>query len=421
LESGLIMARNYEDEYNQAQEQTALDPSIPAKVYSGFNPNAAAEASSSNLPPGPTPWQTGYDTLLKQLGAVQGQQDVYKGRSPLSADTHIQNIATSLARDYGVNSINDIEVRPRQVPVMVGDLSNEGGGQPIDSGMTETVYDYFSKNSGKQIPESKFASEGRGDGYSNYNLKPVPDGKGGFIALPVQQYSKSGMGAFVEDLAPVMPVINLALMAAGVPPLTMAAGNVALQAAGGNVNNIGDALKIAAPFLLQAGLQELPELTEGLRSGPEVAGYNKLTEAGQIASNLTGLSGIAANTVGGAAAGGIGSLLAGRDAGQGLLTGGLGGVAASAGDKIYQAALDSGFDKTAANAISRAATSVIRGLPSGDFEQIVANAGLSGAGAYLSKAVADATGSKFAGNAAALALQYDVVGIDRLKMLHQYR
>jgi hypothetical protein len=397
--------RNYEDEYNQAQEQTALDPSIPAKVYSGFNPNAAAEASSSNLPPGPTPWQAGYDTLLKQLGAVQGQQDVYKGRSPLSADTHIQNIATSLARDYGVNSINDIEVRPRQVPVMVGDLSNEGGGQPIDSGMTETVYDYFSKNSGKQIPESKFASEGRGDGYSNYNLKPVPDGKGGFIALPVQQYSKSGMGAFVEDLAPVMPVINLALMAAGVPPLTMAAGNVALQAAGGNVNNIGDALKIAAPFLLQAGLQELPELTEGLRSGPEVAGYNKLTEAGQIASNLTGLSGIAANTVGGAAAGGIGSLLAGRDAGQGLLTGGLGGVAASAGDKIYQAALDSGFDKTAANAISRAATSVIRGLPSGDFEQIVANAGLSGAGAYLSKAVADATGSKFAGNAAALALQ----------------
>jgi hypothetical protein len=373
--------------------------------YSGFNPNAAAEVASSNLPPGPASWQAGYDTLLRQMGSVQSQRDIYKGRSPLSADTHMQNIATSLAKDYGINSLSDIEVRPRQVPVYVNDFSNEGGGQPIDSGTTETVYDYFNKNTGKQIPESKFASEGRGDGYSNYNLRPVPDGKGGMIALPVQQYSKSGMGAFVEDLAPAMPFINLALMAAGVPPLSMAAGNVALQAAGGNVHDIGDALRIAAPYLLTAGLEELPELTEGLRSGPAVAGYNNLTDAGQIASNLTGLSGIAANTAGGAAVGGIGSLLAGKDVGQGVLTGGLGGVAASAGQQIFDAATAAGYSKDTANAMSRAATSVIRGLPSGNLEQIVANSGLSAAGAYLSSAIAAETGSKFVGNVAALALQ----------------
>jgi hypothetical protein len=387
-------------EYYGEDALPGQNPNTERDTYSGFNPNAAAEAASSNLPPGPESWQAGYDTLLRQMGALQSQQDIYKGRSPLSADRHMQNIAKSLAKDYGVNTIGDIGVRYITRPAY-----EVGSDESRNIIPEEQVPEYFNKTTNQVIPGYKFASEGAGDGYSDYNLRPVPDGKGGTIVLPIQQYSKSGMGAAVEAIQPIMPAINIALMAAGVPPLYMAAGNVGFQAAGGNVDNFGDALRIAAPYLMAAGLQELPELTEAFRSGPAVAGYNSLTDAGQIASNLTGLSGIAANTLGGAAAGGIGSLLAGKDVGQGLLTGGLGGAAASAGQKIFNAATAAGYSKDAANAMSRAATSVIRGLPSGDLENIIANSGLSAAGSYLSSAIAAETGSKFAGNIAALALQ----------------
>jgi hypothetical protein len=392
------MARNYEDEYNESLQPGDLGTSSPATA-----PAAAPPATSS----APESWQGGYDTLLKQMGAVQSQQDIYKRRSPLSADRHIQNIAKSLAKDYGITNISDIKITETKPGYAVYE-SDQGGGSQTERWVDDPSaknYVYTNKYTGQEIPGTKFASEGEGDGYSDYSLQPVPDGKGGMIALPVQQYSKSGMGAAVEAIQPIMPAINLALMAAGVPPLYMAAGNVGFQAAGGNVKDVGDALRIAAPYLVSAGLQELPELTEALRAGPAVEGYNRLTDAGQIASNLTGLSGAAANTLGGAAAGGIGSLLAGKDVGQGLLTGGLGGAAASAGQKIFDAATAAGYSKDAANAMSRAATSVIRGLPSGNLEQIIANSGLSAAGSYLSSAIAAETGSKFAGNVAALALQ----------------
>ena len=198
------------------------------------------------------------------MGAIQSQVDVYKGRSPLSADRHMQNIAKSLAKDYGITSIGDIGVRQvphvEYIPIMggIGESEYIAGYQPVERNIPE----YFNKNDpSKIIPASKFASEGAGDGYSNYNLQPVQQADGSTIVLPVQQYSKSGLGAFVEDFAPALSAASAILAFAGVPPLYLAAGNVALQAGAGNVDNIGDALKVAAPHLIphliSGGLKEL--------------------------------------------------------------------------------------------------------------------------------------------------------------------
>jgi len=191
-------------------------------------------------------WRPGYDTLLRQMGTLQSSTDVYKRGSPLSADRHMQNIAKSLAKDYGITSIGDIGVRY---------VTRPGYASGSDESYTwipdEQVPEYFNKNDPtKIIPGYKFASENEGDGYSEYNLQPVPDGKGGTIALPIQQYSKSGMGALAQDLGPIMSVVNIALMANGVPPLYVAAGNVAFQGAAGNIKDFGDVLRTAAPVLV---------------------------------------------------------------------------------------------------------------------------------------------------------------------------
>ena len=60
------------------------------------------------------PWENNYQNLVSQLQAIQNKVDLYKRGSPLEANRHINNIATSLARDYGIASIEDIGVR--QVP-----------------------------------------------------------------------------------------------------------------------------------------------------------------------------------------------------------------------------------------------------------------------------------------------------------------
>jgi len=266
---------------------------------------------------GPASWQAGYDTLLKQMGAIQGRADVYKNASPLSADTHMQNIAKSLAKDYGINSIGDIGATPGVIPKFataliqtqrgkapIGaktyDVGSDGilrwndkvpitlqqyhvPGEPVDPSLIN--YTYYNKNTGQEIPGYKFASENEGDGYSEYNLQAVPDGKGGIIALPIQQYSKSGLGEVAQDLAPVIPLVNAALLFAGVPPLTLAAGNVAFQGAAGNIHNIGDVLKTAAPVL--AG-------DPGILGGAAKVymAYNAF-DKGQVLSGLASLAGAA--------------------------------------------------------------------------------------------------------------------------------
>jgi len=253
-------------------------------------------------------WQPGYDTLKKQMEAIQSRADVYKRRSPLEASTHIDNIAKSLAKDYGITNIGDIGIRYETRPAYVSGSDESATVIP-----EEQLPIYYNKNNPSQIiPGYKFASEGAGKGFSNYNLQPMSDGKGGTIVVPVQEYNKSGLGAFVQDLGPILPVINIALMAAGVPPMYMAAGNLALQGAAGNVNNLEDALKVAAPFAIPAALQGLDVV------GPSTAS----TLAGRVAENYSGLTGIGADILGGGLAGAVKAGLTGGDIGAGALIGG---------------------------------------------------------------------------------------------------
>ena len=287
------MARNYEDEYNESLQPGDLGTSPPATA-------AAPPAASST----PESWQAGYDTLLKQMGAIQGTADVYKQNSPLSADRHMQNIAKSLAKDYGITSIGDIGVRY---------VTRPGYASGSDESYTwipdEQVPEYFNKNKPDQIiPGYKFASENEGDGYSEYNLQPVPDGKGGTIALPIQQYSKSGMGALAQDLGPIMSVVNIALMAEGIPPLAVAAGNVGFQAAAGNIHNIGDVLKTAAPVLagdpgVLGGAAKVYSAYQAFDRGNVLSGLSSLASAvgmGGLANDLRFIAAIKDGNVPGA-------------------------------------------------------------------------------------------------------------------------
>jgi len=233
-------------------------------------------------------WKAGYDSLYKQMAAIQSTIDVYKGPSPLSAERHMENIAASLARDYGVNSINDIGIR--QVPItntlerfgFVGPSRLEGYydpetgkyydkndpglreqllaerrewgdtefGGPLENRLVATKSEFFSKSDpNKIIPARKFASEGSGDGYSEYNLQAVPDGRGGMIAVPTQIYSKSGWGEVAQDIAPLIPIANAIALAAGAPPILVASANVGFQYGAGNINDLGDAVRVAAPIM----------------------------------------------------------------------------------------------------------------------------------------------------------------------------
>jgi hypothetical protein len=318
--------QSYEDEYNQALEPGDLGTTYtpPVTKYAVAKSDAA-----------PAPWQAGYDTLLKQMGAIQSKADVYKRRSPLEASTHIDNIAKSLAKDYGITNLSDIGVRYETRPAY-----ETGSDESRTIIPEEQLPIYYNKNNPSQIiPGYKFASEGAGKGFSNYNLQPVSDGKGGTIVVPVQEYSKSGLGAFVEDLGPILPVINIALMAAGVPPLAVGAGNLALQGAAGNVNDFNDALRIAAPFIIPAGLQGLDVV------GPSTAA----TTAGRIAENYSGLTGIGADVLGGGLSGAVKAGLTGGDVLTNALTGAVAPGLSAAGRTITSGLKDAfggltGFD-----------------------------------------------------------------------------
>jgi len=268
-------------------------------------------------------WKAGYDTLKKQMGALQGQTDVYKRRSPLEASTHIDNIAKSLAKDYGITSIGDIGVRYETRPAY-----ETGSDESRTVIPEEQLPVYYNKSNPNQIiPGYKFASEGRGDGYSNYNLQPVQQADGSTIVVPIQQYSKSGMGAFVEDLGPIIQVASLVAMAAGAPPLYLAAGNLALQGAAGNIDDFNDALRVAAPYLIPAGLQGLDVV------GPSLAA----TTAGRIAENyggFAGLTGIGADIAGGALSNAVKAGLTGDDILSSALSGAVAPAISAAGKYV---------------------------------------------------------------------------------------
>jgi hypothetical protein len=318
--------QSYEDEYNQALEPGDLGTTYTPPVTK----SAVAKSDAA-----PAPWQAGYDTLLKQMGAIQSKADVYKRRSPLEASTHIDNIAKSLAKDYGITNLSDIGVRYETRPAY-----ETGSDESRTIIPEEQLPIYYNKNNPSQIiPGYKFASEGAGKGFSNYNLQPVSDGKGGTIVVPVQEYSKSGLGAFVEDLGPIIPAINIALMGAGVPPLYVGAGNLALQGAAGNIGDLNDALRIAAPFIIPAGLQGLDTV------GPSTAA----TTAGRIAENYSGLTGIGADVLGGGLSGAVKAGLTGGDVLTNALTGAVAPGLSAAGKYVTSGLKDAfggltGFD-----------------------------------------------------------------------------
>jgi hypothetical protein len=177
------------------------------------------------------PWEDNYKNIASQLQSIQSQVDIYKGGSPLQASQHINNIATSLARDYGISSLGDIGVRQvsnvEMVPIMggIGESEHIAGYERVE----RTIPEYFNKNDPtKIIPENKFASEGAGKGYSNYNLQAVSDGKGGTIVLPVQQYSLSGFSEFAADAGPLLAVAAIAIQF--VPGIGQAVGYAVLGA-----------------------------------------------------------------------------------------------------------------------------------------------------------------------------------------------
>jgi hypothetical protein len=324
----------------------------------GQNPNTEKDTTRY----APESWRAGYDTLLRQMGALQGQIDVYKRGSPLDASTHMQNIATSLAKDYGVTKLSDIGATPGVISKFADTVIQERGkapyrvqtydvgsdgiprwnanaasrgftpGEPVQRNMLD--YKYYNKNNPSvEIPAVKFASEGKGDGYSEYNLQAVPDGKGGINVVPVQQYSKSGLSEVVQDIGPALQVANLMMMAAGVPPVALGAGNLALQGAAGNIDDFNDALRIAAPFAIPAALQGLDIV------GPSTAA----TTAGRVAENyggIAGLTGIGADILGAGLSDAVQAGLTGGDVLTGALSGAAGPALTAAGKYVASGVKD---------------------------------------------------------------------------------
>jgi hypothetical protein len=201
------------------------------------NINPPAEDRSWMTPAADAPWKTGYDNLIKQMSALQSKVDVYKGPSPLPVDRHMQTIAANLARDYGINSISDIGVRT--------DTYYDDDGSIVEG--RDKIF--FNKNDPAKIIPQSFASDNQDDGYSVYSLLPIPDGKGGNVAVPVNRYSKSGWGEFAQDIAPIVPIINAIAIAAGAPPILVAAANVGFQYGAGNIKDLADAIRVAGPIL----------------------------------------------------------------------------------------------------------------------------------------------------------------------------
>jgi len=319
-----------------------------------------------------------------QSVGLQNNVNIYQNRSPVDADTHIDNIATSLARDYGVKDLRDIGVRtvvniadvnvaPRgQPPEMVkgyetlanGDIVwsyGQNKGQKINPKFIQQ--EYFNKETKQVIPAYKFASSGEGDGYSDYTLQSIKLADGTSIALPMQEYSKSGFGEVQENLAPYLPIVALALAATGVgtaigssilgagasagaaTAVGGAALNLGAQALAGNIKNASDVFQAVAPAAVTFGLSEIAGVYKAVDTakqalaydalvsadkledlGTVASGIKALTDAGVVVEQLTGISGKVADVLGNAVKGGVSASLSDQDVTTGTVFGVLEGL-----------------------------------------------------------------------------------------------
>jgi len=276
-----------------------------------------------------------YQNLVSQLQAIQSQVDIYKGGSPLDANLHINNIARTLSRDYGIGNIADIGVRSvderlytpaERVEVQEGSPYFTEATSELTGGK---VNEFYNKNTGQVIPANKFASEGAGKGYSNYNLQAVPDGKGGMIAVPVQQYNLSGFSEVVSDVRPLIIMAAVALQV--VPGLGQAVGYAVLGA--------GDVIAgaaLAGEISTAAGFSAV--------TAASVAGS---AGAATIAASVTAAQGGSAEDVIKAAAAAGSASIVNAAAGGGI-------IGAAAGSVVGTAVSGGDLDQIAKNAAAAA-------------------------------------------------------------------
>jgi len=301
----------------------------------------------------------GYQNLASQLQAIQSQADIYKGGSPLDASRHINNIATTLSKDYGVTKLSDIGVTLGVIPKFADTIVQERGkapyrvqtydvgpdgiprwnqnsvargftpGQPVQQNMLD--YKYYNKNTNQEIPANKFASEGEGEGYSNYNLQAVPDGKGGFAAIPVQEYSQSGFKEVATDLSPYVAVAALALQF--VPGVGQAVGAAVL---GGSAATAAATVGLTVSQITAAvGAATIAAGTTALQGG----NAEDVLKAGLSAGAALGVNFAAGGGITGAAAGSVaGTAIKGGDASQVLTNAFAAGVGAGVQDVFGPAA-----------------------------------------------------------------------------------
>jgi len=334
--------------------------------------------------------QKNIETLRAQMGGMQvlglkNNVDIYKNSSPLDANTHITNIATSLAKDYGITDLRDIGVRQvvniadvniasrGQPPQMVkgyetlpnGDIVWSQGqykGQKINPKLIQN--EYFNKTTNQTIPAYKFASTGEGDGYSDYSLQAIKLADGSSAVIPMQEYSKSGFGAVQENLAPVLPIVALALTATGVgaaigtsimgtaasaaaaEAVGAAAISLGTQALAGKINNFSDVLKAVAPAAVTFGVSEFADMTkaadlakqdlayanvspENLENiGKVTSSFTANTDAGKLFESITGVGGKVADVAAGSLQGATSAAVSDQDVTLGAIGGGVKGYLA---------------------------------------------------------------------------------------------
>jgi len=337
---------------------------------------------------------TSKDALRAQMGAMQAvglknNVDIYKNSSPVAADRHIDNIAASLAKDYGVTDLRDIRVEPGIIPKMAGqaELKNGqlvykagtaaaniwGAGSPLQS--FHVANKYFNSKNGKEIPAAKFASTGEGDGFSYYSLSTIRLADGKNVVVPIQEYSKSGFGAVQESLAPVLPIVALALAATGVgtaigtsilgagasvgaaTAVGSAALNLGAQALAGKIENVSDVLQAVAPAAVTYGLSEVAGVYKAVDTAKQALAYDALvsadkledlgtvsssikaaTDAGVVVEKLTGISGKTADVLGNAIEGGVGAALSDENVAVGTVFGALEGFKTATPEKLREPA-----------------------------------------------------------------------------------
>ena len=191
----------------------------------------------------------------------------------LQADRHIAAMASALYNQYGVTSINDIGTKT--IPAVPAHY------EKIDTGKKTkvshynpktklTTYTYepvytskliptapayevtINKLNGQVIPQNKFASNGEGEGYTNYNLQAVKQANGTTLYVPVTQWGDS------SDWNKIAPILFLGLSLTGVGGLIgaavglegaaasafgTAAISTAMQAAANKIGDVGDVLE----------------------------------------------------------------------------------------------------------------------------------------------------------------------------------